>query len=45
MPKKSKLNGWIGVDLDGTLANYTTFGDGFIGDPIPRMIEIGRAHV
>ena len=39
MPKKSKLNGWIGVDLDGTLANYTTFGDGFIGDPIPRMVE------
>ena len=30
--------GWIGVDLDGTLARYTTW-NGFadIGEPIPKM--------
>lgn len=34
-------NGWIGVDLDGTLAEYTGWtGDPFsIGRPIPRMVE------
>lgn len=33
-------NGWIGVDLDGTLAHYEE-GDGVdtIGDPVPAMIE------
>lgn len=34
------MNGWIGVDLDGTLAEY----DGWvspthIGAPIPKMVE------
>lgn len=34
------MNGWIGVDLDGTLAHY----DGWIapdhiGDPIPNMVN------
>lgn len=31
-------NGWIGVDLDGTLAYYDGWkGVEHIGDPIPRM--------
>jgi hypothetical protein len=33
-------NGWIGVDLDGTLAEYDFFrGDTHIGPPIPAMLE------
>jgi hypothetical protein len=37
--KTNKKEKWIGVDLDGTLAYYTTFkGDYIIGDPIPNMI-------
>lgn len=37
-------DGWIGVDLDGTLAEYTgwTGNPYHIGKPIPRMIE--RVH-
>ena len=31
--------GWIGVDLDGTLAYYESFGDGSIGAPIKPMIR------
>jgi hypothetical protein len=31
--------GWYGVDLDGTLAHYETYGNGEIGDPIPKMVE------
>lgn len=35
-----KLNAWIGVDLDGTLAHYDEFkGWNVIGDPIPDMIK------
>lgn len=35
----STNNGWIGVDLDGTLAEYTGWkGETHIGDPIPRML-------
>jgi hypothetical protein len=33
-------DGWIGVDLDGTLAQYDGWKNTFeIGPPIPRMIE------
>lgn len=33
-------NGWIGVDLDATLAHYEGWkGVDVIGDPIPRMLE------
>ena len=33
-------DGWIGVDLDGTLAQYTSFVDLYhIGEPIPLMVE------
>lgn len=32
--------GWIGVDLDGTLAHYDKWrGADHIGDPIPLMVE------
>jgi hypothetical protein len=32
--------GWIGVDLDGTLATYEGWqGPELIGAPIPRMVE------
>lgn len=32
------VSGWIGVDLDGTLAEYHGWGNGEIGVPIPRMV-------
>lgn len=32
-------SGWIGVDLDGTLATYGNWNGGQIGDPIPLMVE------
>lgn len=32
--------GWIGVDLDGTLAQYYGWkGNGVIGPPVPLMLE------
>ena len=31
--------GWIGVDLDGTLAHYNGWANGQIGEPVPAMIE------
>jgi hypothetical protein len=30
---------WIGCDLDGTLAHYTSWGTGEIGEPIPEMMQ------
>lgn len=34
------MNGWIAVDLDGTLAEYTTWqGVTHIGKPIPAMVD------
>jgi len=37
MPSHSK---WIGVDLDGTLAHYTTYkGDNVVGKPIKPMVD------
>jgi hypothetical protein len=33
-------SGWIGVDLDGTLAYYDTWrGPTHIGEPVPLMVE------
>jgi hypothetical protein len=33
-------NGWVAIDLDGTLACYDGFkGPGIIGEPIPRMVR------
>lgn len=31
-------SGWIGVDLDGTLAEYYGWNNGEIGEPIPLML-------
>lgn len=35
------MNGWIGVDLDGTLAHYEKgyASKNIIGDPIPSMVS------
>ena len=34
------MKGWIGVDLDGTLAKYGDWqGELHIGEPIPAMVE------
>ena len=32
-------SGWIGVDLDGTLAEYHGWNGGEIGAPVPLMVE------
>lgn len=38
------MTGWIGVDLDGTLAQYDGWkGPEHIGEPIPRMVERVKA--
>lgn len=38
------MKGWIGVDLDGTLALYSDWrGPGHIGAPIPLMVERVKA--
>ena len=31
--------GWIGVDLDGTLAHYDGWNGGAIGGPVPAMLR------
>ncbi len=33
------MRGWIGVDLDGTLAEYHGWDGGNIGRPIPNMVR------
>lgn len=34
------MSGWIGVDLDGTLAHYNGWkGANHIGDPVPKMLD------
>jgi hypothetical protein len=49
MPKiKSSHRGWIGVDLDGTLAFYEgglPFNPTKIGAPIPMMVERVKQHL
>jgi FMN phosphatase YigB (HAD superfamily) len=33
-------NGWIGVDLDGTLAHYDHYrGDEYVGKPVEEMVK------
>jgi hypothetical protein len=40
------MSGWIGVDLDGTLAYYDGWkGPEHIGDPIPAMLSRVRAWI
>lgn len=39
-PAAAAPRGWIGVDLDGTLAHYTRYqGPTHIGPPVPAMVE------
>lgn len=33
------MSGWIGVDLDGTLAHYSGWTGGGVGDPVPVMAD------
>lgn len=35
---KDDAEGWIGVDLDGTLAKYSSWSDE-IGEPVPAMVQ------
>lgn len=38
------MSGWIGVDLDGTLAHYTGWrGAAHIGAPVPLMLDRVKA--
>jgi hypothetical protein len=30
---------WVGIDLDGTLAYYEKHIEGYIGDPVPIMMQ------
>ncbi len=40
MNPREEGEGWIGVDLDGTLAHYDEFrGDDHLGDPIEPMVR------
>lgn len=36
---RHRRSGWIGVDLDGTLANYFGWNGGAIGEPVPLMLQ------
>lgn len=39
-PTRRRSTGWIGVDLDGTLAHYDYWrGHTHIGEPIPAMVN------
>lgn len=33
------MSGWIGVDFDGTLAEYHGWNGGKLGEPIPAMLD------
>jgi hypothetical protein len=35
----SERKGWIGVDLDGTLAHYESWNRGEIGAPVSAMVQ------
>jgi phosphoribosylamine---glycine ligase len=37
-------SGWIGFDLDGTLANYSEWSEE-IGEPFPEIVERAKLHV
>ena len=40
------MEGWIGVDLDGTLAHYDLWeGLTVIGDPVPLMVDRVKAWI
>lgn len=37
-----KQDGWVGIDLDGTLAKYAGWNGGKIGEPVPAMVELAK---
>lgn len=37
------MSGWIGVDLDGTLAEYHGWNNGAVGAPVPAMVARVKA--
>jgi hypothetical protein len=39
MRKWIKMESWIGVDLDGTLAEYVKYDGTNIGEPVPVMLK------
>jgi len=40
------MGGWIGVDLDGTLAKYDGWkGPDSVGEPVPEMLERVKAWI
>lgn len=44
LPDGRRTSGWIGVDLDGTLAEYHGWiADGSVGAPIPLMVDRVKA--
>lgn len=44
--KREEGEGWIGFDLDGTLANYNGWVDETdIGDPIEPMIDLVKSYL
>lgn len=44
LQRLARVGGWIGVDLDGTLAHYEGWlGPKHIGDPIAKMVERVKA--
>ena len=43
---RSKGDGWIGVDLDGTLAKYDHFrGEDHVGEPVEPMVKRVRKWI
>lgn len=43
---RDKGDGWIGVDLDGTLAHYDEYrGDDHVGEPIEPMVRKVRKWI
>lgn len=46
MSDNKHTNGWVGFDLDGTLAYYDEWrGISHIGDPIPTTMELLQQHL
>lgn len=38
-------SGWVGFDLDGTLAEYHGWNEGAIGHPIPSMVGLVKGYL
>lgn len=42
---KGTSKGWVGFDLDGTLAHYEGWTGGGIGEPVPAMLEMVKKYL